>query len=93
MSIANPSDFAFPNSDSAFATNAGWELTDAELQAVSGGSDNYQNALTIAVGFATGAAATVAMPAVAGAFALGSIGASAIAIFSALTDEDNKNKQ
>lgn len=67
-------------------------LSDAELLAVSGGG-TYDTALTVAAGFVGVAAATVGMPVVAGAFALGSIGASAIAIYSALNDEDSISKQ
>jgi hypothetical protein len=61
-------------------------LTDAELDAVSGGFSAYERSLTTAVSFAGLAAASlVSAPFVAGAFALGSITASGIAIFSSLT--------
>ncbi|MFK7915885.1 MAG: hypothetical protein AB8B93_18375 [Pseudomonadales bacterium] len=85
LSIANTGSSELPAS--------GRMLSDAELLAVSGGGDTYGNALTIAAGFVGAAAATVAMPVVAGAFALGSIGASAVAIYSALNDDERNSKQ
>lgn len=73
-------------------TFTGRELSDDELLEVSGGNSAYNNALTVAAGFVGVAAATVGMPVVAGAFALGSISASAIAIFAAFND-DHKSQQ
>lgn len=69
------------------------ELTDSELLAVSGGTNTYQNALTVAIGFVGVAAATAGLPVLAGAFALGSIGASAVAIYSTLADDKRESKQ
>lgn len=75
------------SSSGAGAPFPGRLLTDAELDLVSGGFSAYERSLTTAVSFAGLAAASlVSAPFVAGAFALGSITASGIAIFSSLTE-------
>lgn len=94
MTIANVSIAAATASAPTNAEPAaGRLLNDAELLAVSGGGGTYDTALTVAAGFVGVAAATVGMPVIAGAFAMGSIGASAIAIYSALNDDDKTSKQ
>lgn len=72
----------------------GRALLPHELAQVAGGLGSYERSLTTAVSFVGIAAATAtAAPVVAGAFALGSLAASGLAIFTALTDEDRKTSQ
>ncbi|MGI9326804.1 MAG: hypothetical protein ACR2PZ_16410 [Pseudomonadales bacterium] len=71
-----------------FAPALGRELEEQELDEVSGGRSNdqvYETALGVAVGFATAAVALSAGPVVIGALTLGSLGSSAVAIFSQIS--------
>ncbi|MEM1232000.1 MAG: hypothetical protein AAGI15_15765 [Pseudomonadota bacterium] len=93
-------DARFPNAQIPNApipndpTAPGRALLPDELALVAGGLGSYERSLTTAVSFVGLAAATAtAAPVVAGAFAIGSLAASGLAIFTALTDDERKTSQ
>lgn len=74
--------------NTALLPGAGRLLDDRELEQVSGGFSAYEQSLSTSLAFLGGAAGlALSAPVLAGAFAVGSIAASGIAIFSALTDQ------